>query len=277
MKSRLLTLYGLKFNPFRPDVPIEALYASPAIESFCQRTAAAVQDGGFVMITGDPGMGKSVVLRLVEHQIRQLPDVAVGSIDHPQSRVPDFYRQLGDIFGLSLRASNRWGGFKALRTRWAEHIGQTLMRPVLMIDEAQEMQDYVLSELRLLASKDFDSRALLCVIFAGDNRLPDRFRQPDLVPLGSRIRRRLNLEQASREDMTACLDHLLAAAGNATLMSPALKTTLVEHAVGNYRVMMNMGDELLAAGAEHNAAHLDEKLFFDIFNVQRPKSGGKRR
>jgi type II secretory pathway predicted ATPase ExeA len=277
MKSRLLTLYGLKFNPFRPDVPIEALYASPAIESFCRRTAAAVQEGGFVMITGDPGMGKSVALRRVEHQIRQLPDVVVGSIDHPQSRVPDFYRQLGDIFGLSLRASNRWGGFKALRARWAEHIGQTLMRPVLMIDEAQEMHDDVLSELRLLASKDFDSRALLCVIFAGDNRLPDRFRKPDLVPLGSRIRRRLNLEQASHEDLAACLDHLLAAAGNATLMSPSLKTTLVEHAVGNYRVMMNMGDELLAAGAEHNAAQLDEKLFFDVFNVQRPKSGGKRR
>lgn len=277
MKSKLLTLYGLKFNPFRPDVPIEAIYASPAIESFCQRTAAAVQDGGFVMITGDPGLGKSVVLRLLAHQIKQLPDVTVGSIDHPQSRVPDFYRELGDIFAVPLRASNRWGGFKALRGRWAEHIGQTLMRPVLMIDEAQEMHDDVLSELRLLASKDFDSRSLLCVVFAGDMRLPNRFRRPELVPLGSRIRRRLNLEQASNEDITACLDHLLAAAGNATLMSSALKTTLVEHAVGNYRIMMHMGDELLAAGAERNAAQLDEKLFLDVFHVQRPKSGGKRR
>ena len=209
MKSRLLTLYGLKYNPFRPDVPIEALCASPAIESFCKRTAAAVQDGGFVMITGDPGMGKSVVLRLLAHQIKQLPDVAVGSIDHPQSSVPDFYRELGDIFSVSLRASNRWGGFKALRARWAEHIGQTLMRPVLIIDEAQEMHDEVLSELRLLSSKDFDSRALLCVIFAGDNRLPERFRRPELVPLGSRIRRRLNLESASREELSACLEHLL--------------------------------------------------------------------
>ncbi|MBK9260447.1 MAG: ATP-binding protein [Polyangiaceae bacterium] len=277
MKSKLLTLYGLKFNPFRPDVPIEAIYASPAIESFCLRTAAAVQDGGFVMITGDPGMGKSVVLRLLAHQIKQLPDVAVGSIDHPQSGVPDFYRELGDIFAVPLRASNRWGGFKALRARWAEHIGQTLMRPVLVIDEAQEMHDDVLSELRLLASKDFDSRALLCVVFAGDNRLPDRFRRPELVPLGSRIRRRLNLEQASHDDLAACLDHLLASAGNATLMSSALKTTLVEHAVGNYRIMMHMGDELLTAAAERNAAQLDEKLFLDVFHVQRPKSGGKRR
>jgi general secretion pathway protein A len=277
MKSRLLTLYGLKFNPFRPDVPIEALYASPVIESFCRRTATAVQEGGFVMITGEPGMGKSVVLRLLAHQIKQLPDVAVGTVDHPQSGVPDFYRELGDIFAISLRASNRWGGFKALRARWAEHVGQTLMRPVLMIDEAQEMNDDVLCELRLLASKDFDSRALLCVIFAGDNRLPDRFRKPELVPLGSRIRRRLTLEAASREDLTACLEYLLAAGGNATMMSPTLKTMMVDHAMGNYRVMMNMGDELLAAGAERNAAQLDEKLFFDVFNVQRPKNGAKRR
>lgn len=271
MKSKLLTLYGLKFNPFRPDVPIEAIYASPGIESFCERTAAAVQDGGFVMLTGDPGMGKSVVLRLLAHQLKQLPDVAVGSIDHPQSSVPDFYRELGDIFAVSLRASNRWGGFKALRGRWAEHIGQTLMRPVLMIDEAQEMHDDVLSELRLLASKDFDSRALLCVVFAGDNRLPDRFRRPELVPLGSRIRRRLILEPASRDELSACLEHLIASAGNTALMSSKLKSTLTEHAAGNYRIMMNMADELLAAGAQREMAQLDEKLFFDVFAVQRPK------
>ena len=275
MKSRLLTLYGLKYNPFRPDVPIEALCASSMVESFCQRTAAAVHDGGFVMITGDPGMGKSAVLRLLSHKIRQLPDVAVGAIDHPQSGVPDFYRELGDIFAVSLRASNRWGGFKALRARWAEHIGQTLMRPVLIIDEAQEMHDDVLSELRLLASKDFDSRALLCVIFAGDNRLPERFRRPELVPLGSRIRRRLNLEPVSREELSACLEHLLASAGNTALMSAKLKSTLTEHAAGNYRIMMNMADELLAAGAEREMAQLDEKLFFDVFAVQRPK--GKQR
>ena len=277
MKSKLLTLYGIKFNLFRPDVPIEAVYASPVIDSFCQRTLIAVQDGGFVMITGDPGMGKSVILRLLEHQCRKLPDVAVGSIDHPQSRVPDFYRQLGDIFGVQLRANNRWGGFKALRTRWAEHVGQTLMRPVLIIDEAQEMHDEVLNELRLLASKDFDSRALLCVVFAGDNRLPERFRRPELVPLGSRIRRRLNIEPASREDLAACLDHLLAAAGNTALMASSLKSTLVEHAAGNYRIMMHMGDELLAAGAERNLAQLDEKLFFDVFAAQRQKAGTKRR
>jgi hypothetical protein len=52
-------------------------------------------------------------------------------------------------------------------------------------------------------------------------------------------------------------------------MSTELKTTLAEHAAGNYRVMMNTADELLGAAAERNADHLDEKLFFVVFPATR--------
>ncbi|HKO52720.1 MAG TPA: ATP-binding protein, partial [Polyangiaceae bacterium] len=111
------------------------------------------------MVTGDPGTGKSVALRLLTQRLRGMRDVMVATIDHPQSRVSDFYRELGDVFGLTLATHNRWGGFKALRSRWSEHIAQTLVRPVLIVDEAQEMLDSVFNELRLLSSNEFDSRA----------------------------------------------------------------------------------------------------------------------
>jgi general secretion pathway protein A len=94
--------------------------------------------------------------------------VIVGTVDHPQSRVSDFYRELGDIFGVPFPPHNRWAGFKTLRARWGEHIATTLMRPVLVIDEAQEMLATVFGELRVLSSKDFDSKSLLCVVLAGD-------------------------------------------------------------------------------------------------------------
>jgi general secretion pathway protein A len=61
-----------------------------------------------------------------------------------------------------------WGGFKALRSRWADHIASTLTRPVLIMVEAQEALTAVFNELRVLASKELDSRQLLCVVFAGD-------------------------------------------------------------------------------------------------------------
>jgi len=276
--SKLLSLYSLKFHPFRPDIPVEALFTTPNVDSFVRRVELGIADGGFAMITGDPGTGKSIALRLIADRLAQLPDVLVGVLEHPQSRTMDFYRELGEMFGVALPSHNRWHGFKALRSRWSEHIASTRCRPVLIIDEAQEALNPVFNELRTLASKDLDSKQLLCVIFAGDARLPDRLRCAELLPLGSRIRRRLVLDYASRDELLACLDHLLDAAGNPSLMTSELRVTLADHAAGNYRVMMNLGDELLAVAAERELARLDEKLFLEVFaHTPKPKPKGPRK
>jgi general secretion pathway protein A len=277
MNTKLLSLYSLKFHPFHADVPTEALYATPAVDAFLRRVQLTIADGGFAMLTGDPGTGKTIAMRLLAERLRALPNVVVGTIEHPQSRTSDFYRELGDLFGIPLAIHNRWAGFKALRSRWSEHIASTLMRPVLIIDEAQEALTTVLSELRILASKDFDSKQLLCVVFAGDARLPERLRSAELLPLGSRIRRRLVLDYASRDELLACLDHLLDAAGNGSLMTTELKATLADHAAGNYRVMMNLADELLTVAADRDLPRLDEKLFLDVFGQPaKPKVTRKR-
>jgi len=278
VNSKLQSLYGLKFHPFRPDIPVEALYTPPAVDAFLRRVELGIADGGYVMITGDPGTGKSVALRLLHKRLESLRDVIVGTVEHPQSRTMDFYRELGDLFGVPLQAHNRWGGFKALRARWTDHISNTLTRPVLLIDEAQEALSTVFTELRVLASKELDTRQLLCVVLSGDGRLVERLRSPELLPLGSRIRRRLLLEYASRDELLACLDHLLEVAGSPTLMTTELKATLADHAAGNYRILMNLADELLTMAVDRELPRLDEKLYLDIFGQPpRPKATGKRR
>ena len=65
----------------------------------------------------------------------------LATISHPQSNLADFYRELGDMFAVPLRPHNRWGGFKALRERWLAHLQSCRRRPVLLIDEAQEMSN----------------------------------------------------------------------------------------------------------------------------------------
>lgn len=148
----------------------------------------------------------------------------------------------------------------------------------LIVDEAQEAPTAVLNELRILASKDLDSKQVLCVVFAGDARLPERFRSPELLPLGSRMRRRFLFEYASKDELLACLDHLLAAAGNPSLLTQELKVTLAEHSAGNYRVLMNLASELLTVAADRELPRLDEKLYFDVFSqTPKPKPSARKR
>ena len=92
MNRKMLALYGLKWNPFAPDVPVEALHVSRRIESFCWRAEQLVGEGGFALVTGAPGAGKSVTLRILADRLEARRDVKVGVISRPQSGVSDFYR-----------------------------------------------------------------------------------------------------------------------------------------------------------------------------------------
>ncbi len=275
--KKLLALWSLKWNPFTPELPNDALLTTAKIENFAWRVEQLVQEGGFALICGESGTGKSVALRIVAQRLSMLRDVVVGAVERPQSKSADFYRELGDIFSVKLRPSNRWGGFRALRERWKAHVASTRIKPVLLVDEAQEMDPAVLSELRILASSDFDSTSLLTVILSGDGRLLELLRHEDLIPLGTRIRTRLCTEPASREELLELLSHALAKAGNVTLMTDELMDTLVDHAAGNYRVLMTMAADLLAHGMAREVEQLDEKLYLEVYQPTRPLSTSKKK
>jgi type II secretory pathway predicted ATPase ExeA len=274
-RNKLLTFYGLKWNPFTPDVPTEGLLCNRPLDRFAWRVEQLVSEGGFALITGDCGTGKSVALRLLAQRLSRLRDVVVGIVSRPQSGVSDFYRELGELFGVNLSPHNRWGGFKALRERWKTHLESTLLRPVLLIDEAQAMSPVVLSEMRMLSSAQFDAASYLTVVLCGDGRLIDLLRHDDLVALASRIRTRLVMEYASGDELLALLEHVTAQAGNASLMTPPLMRTLAEHAMGNCRVLMTMAAELLVEALGREQPQLDEKLYLEVFQV--PPAKGKRR
>jgi general secretion pathway protein A len=275
--KKLLSLWGLKWNPFSPELPSEGLLVTPRIESFAWRVEQLVQEGGFALISGESGTGKSVALRIIAERLASVRDVVVGALERPQSKNADFYRELGDIFSVKLSPSNRWGGFKALREKWKAHVASSRIKPVLLVDEAQEMAPDVLSELRILSSADFDATSLLTVVLAGDGRLLELLRHQDLVPLSTRIRTRLITESATRDELLELLKYALAKAGNSTLMTEQLIDALVDHSSGNYRLLMTMSAELLAYGIAQEVSQLDEKFYLELFHPKGPASKKKTR
>ncbi len=271
MNKKLLGLYGLKFNPFSPEAPTSAFWVSPPVENFCWRIQQQIAEGGFALVIGDPGTGKSAALRLLSDRLGGMRDLSLGVLTRPQAQLADFYRELGHLFGVPLSPHNRWNSSKVLREKWLLHIEASVHRPVLLIDEAQEMNSAVFSELRLLSSADLDSRSILTTILAGDHRLSGRLENPDLLPIASRIRSRLRLEGLTPKQLQESLNHLLKAAGNPGLIAPALIQTLCEHAMGNLRLLMNMANDLLAAASHQEREQIDQKLYFEVFALD-PKT-----
>jgi len=276
MNKKLLSLHNLKFNPFAQDLPTDALWVGPALESFCWRIEQQVGEGGFALVIGEPGSGKSASLRALCARLSGMRDVMVGVLTRPQAGLADFYRELGELFGVALRPHNRYASAKVLRDKWHKHVESSPGRPVLLIDEAQESCVPVLSELRLLASADLDSRSILTIVLAGDSRLAAKLETPELLPLASRVRTRLRTEALSPPQLAECLGHVLKVAGNPKLMTTALVQTLCEHAAGNLRLLMHMSFDLLAAACEQEIEQIDEKLYFQVFAVD-SKPASKRR
>jgi len=273
--KQLLALYGLKWNPFLSDIPVEALWHAPGLDTFCFRIETLAMRGGFALICGEPGLGKSKFLHALTQRLNVMGDVVVGVMERPQSSIGDFYREMGCLFGVNLSPANRYGGFKALRERWHNHIQSTFIRPVLLVDEAQEMMTGCLNELRLLSSTSFDSKCILTTVLCGDMRLPDRFRNTALISLGSRIQVRHFLQPYPRQDLIHYLDHALEQASAPHLITQNLKETLADHAAGNLRLLNTMTAELLFTAAQRQLKQLDEKLFLEVFSRNTSTKKGK--
>lgn len=262
--QKILAMYGLKWNPFLADVPPEALYKTKQISDFCWRIEHIVLDGGFALITGDPGVGKSTAVRIVAEYLNAIPELSVKSLTLTKCSLRDFYRELSHLYEIDIKVSNRFGSFSKLRERWLAQIRSKLFKPVLIIDEAQEMLPEVLLELRILGSANFDSRCILGVVLAGDERLSEKLNTAQLLPLLSRVRAQLHVEESNGADLSEMLRNAVDKAGNKELVSPGVQKALVENSMGNPRAMMNLANDLLAHAAQRNEKQLNEELFFEL-------------
>lgn len=276
MKNKdLLTFYGLKWNPFSCNIPLEGLSINKKIEFFCWQVENLIMDGGYGVLTGHAGTGKSTTLRFLADKLENIKDVNIGIISRPQSSIPDFYRELSDIYNLSFKNNNRWYSYQNLRKKWMSCLSNGQLRPVLIIDEAQEVSIDVLNEIRLMSSIHLDSKTVLAVIFSGDMRLLDKLQHPQLLSLNSRIRVKQIQETISVNELELMLIECLRKAGNTNIFSKELIKILAGQANGNCRSLMIMAESLLQMGVSQEIIELTQQHYFELFDPNQKKKEKK--
>jgi type II secretory pathway predicted ATPase ExeA len=208
-----LDLFRLKELPFRLSPDPQFLYLSKhhaRAKAYMESTIWFTD--GFVLITGEIGSGKTT---LIESFLRELDrDVVVAQINQTQISPLGFLQGLLVQFGFSPFKMNKAELLATINNFLIEQYAAG-RKVVLVIDEAQNLSNRVLEEVRLLSGVETTKDKTLRIILAGQPELCDKLDSPEMMQLAQRIRLRFHLTPLGREDCTAYVRHRLEVAGAA--------------------------------------------------------------
>ena len=179
-------------------------------------STAGGSGGGFVLLTGDIGTGKTTICRCF---LQQIPaDCHVAYIFNPKLTVVELLQSICEEFHITLAAPVHTPAtlkdyIDALNT-FLLHSHAAGQSSVLIIDEAQNLQADVLEQLRLLTNLETNARKLLQIVLIGQPELRTMLARPELEQLAQRVIARFHLDALTEAESTQYIQHRLAVAGH---------------------------------------------------------------
>ncbi|MBL8329839.1 MAG: AAA family ATPase [Rubrivivax sp.] len=207
--------FGLRREPFSiaPD-PRTLFMSDRHREALAHLLFGVKGGGGFVLLTGEIGAGKTTVCRCFLEQVPQ--DVNIAYILNPRQTVEELLESVCEEFRLTLPPRVPGGGLKPLVDALNHFLLQTHalgQSCVLIIDEAQNLSADVLEQLRLLTNLETAERKLLQIVLIGQPELRDMLEQPQLEQLAQRVIARYHLMALSADETRRYVAHRLEVAG----------------------------------------------------------------
>ncbi len=209
--SMFLNYYGLKEQPFGVTPDPRYLYENPARrEALATLIYGIEQSRGFLALVGAPGMGKTTLLFQLLDQLRDSARTAF--LFHTQCNSRELFRYLLADLGIEPRDENpdqmhaRLNDMLLAEAKAGRHC-------VVIIDEAQNLDESTLEAVRLLSNFETPRAKLLQIILAGQPRLAEKLASPGLLQLRQRISQLAHLEPFSTAETSEYIEHRLGVAG----------------------------------------------------------------
>ena len=207
-----LELFKLRELPFRLSPDPQFLYLSKQharAKAYMESTIWFTD--GFVVITGEIGAGKTT---LIETFLRELQgDVVVAQLSQTQLSPTAFLQTILVQFGFTPFDMNKPEVLATLNQFLVEqHVSGR--KVLLIVDEAQNLSNRVLEELRMLSGIETTKEKVLRIILVGQPELNDKLNSRELIQLAQRVRLRFHLSTLSQAETSAYIDHRLEVAGS---------------------------------------------------------------
>jgi general secretion pathway protein A len=210
MSDSSCSFFGLSQAPFTKEVSDADLWLPPSKLSLVEHLVEALQGRHSVLLTGEPGVGKTCVLRALRQHLPQERFRLTYCHNATLGR-RDFYRQLSLALGLSPKATAA-AVFYAV-TGHVQELVSSRLHPVFLLDEAHLLHSDVLGHLHILLNYEWDSRALLSTVLVGLPELEARLALSTHKSLLSRLHHRLRIDPVTPGDSADYLRHRLQRAG----------------------------------------------------------------
>ncbi len=240
--------FGIKENPFSITPDPRYLYMSKGHQEALAHLLYGIREnGGFVMLTGEVGTGKTSVCRCLLEQLPNAADVAL--VLNPKLNELEFVASICDELGIDYPRETT--SLKVLIDRLNHHLLDIHARGrhvVVIIDEAQNLGPEVLEQVRLLTNLETSKKKLLQMILIGQPELNDLIGRFEMRQLAQRVTARYHLEPLSRADVKAYIDHRLSVGGlPPTLFSNWAREAIYRRSGGIPRVINSLCDRCLIA------------------------------
>ena len=266
--------FSLKERPFSLTPDPDFLFLSGSHQQALDHLLFGLESGeGFIVVTGDIGVGKTTVCRAL---LRRLPErFATALVVNTLLTEKELLRTVLDDFGAPVPDGTRKDLLDALN-RFLLAEAEVGRRPVLIIDEAQNLAPSLLEQVRLLSNLETEKRKLLQIVLFGQKELQEKLRLPQLRQFDQRITVRAMILPLDLRETSRYIQHRMSVAGAAgsTFLTPAAERLLHRRSRGVPRRINQLCDRALLAACVRNAARVEPE---DVVRAAASLSDGVRR
>ncbi len=255
-----LAFYGLTEPPFNitPN-PRYLFYSGKHREALNHLLYGIRERKGFVQLTGEVGAGKTTLCRALLEQLGK--NCSTALILNPVLSADQLVQAIGMEFGLTVKGMDRLETLQAINL-FLLHQAEEGRDAVLIIDEAQNLTNELLEQVRLLSNLETNDRKLLQIVLLGQPELRDRLNDPRLRQLRQRITVRYHLQPLRQSELGQYVQHRLRISGaknNPLFTQPAL-WRIFAHTKGIPRLVNAVCDKCLLAGFVQQTARINFRL-----------------